>query len=375
MIARLCFCISMFLAPSLAFSEADPVIAAQEASEALNRAAGLLFDASRARDRVAALTETVRAYEDGLEALREGMRRAALRERAIRTEFEHEEERLSALLGALSSMQTSPESLVLLHPEGPLSSARAGIMLADVTPGIDDRVRTLRSELEELVLLRALQDAASSTLRDGLDGVQSARTALSKAISQRSRSTDASATDIATMQAIVNSADTLQGFAASLATLGPSDVADSIDFVGRRGTLSLPASGAVLARYDEADATGTRRPGLLLATSPLALVTAPHAATVRFAGPLLDLGLVAILEPEAGYLLILAGLSEAFVTQGEVLEDGAPVGLMGGPAPQAEQILIETGEGSGQDRAETLYIELRKGDETLDPANWFELAE
>ena len=39
--------------------------------------------ADGARNRVKALTETVRAFEDGLEAMREGLRRAAIREQTL----------------------------------------------------------------------------------------------------------------------------------------------------------------------------------------------------------------------------------------------------------------------------------------------------
>ncbi len=362
------------LAPAPARAAADPVAAAQAASDALAHAAELLAESDGARDRVKALTVTVQAYEEGLVALREGMRQAALRERAIQSRFGAEEEQLTRLLGALLSMQTSPESLVLLHPDGPLANARAGMLLADVTPAINSRVTALRDELEELETLRQLQEAAAATLRAGLDKVQEARTALSQAISDRAIPADLSADDAATLRDLVNSADTLQGFATTLTTIaGTADAPGGLS--DRMGQMPAPATGVVLAAYDKPDAMGTRRPGVVLATAPLALVTAPHPATVRYAGPLLDLGMVAILEPEAGYLLILSGMDRVFAREGAVLDAGAPVGLMGGPAPDAEQILIETGEGGGQSRSETLYIELRKGENTLDPGQWFELAE
>lgn len=368
------------LAASLALGAAparaaDAVSAAQEAAGALARAAESLAAADRSSDRVMALTETVRAYEDGLEAVREGMREAALREGAIRAAFDADEERLTRLVGALLSMQTSPESLLLLHPGGPLANAHAGMILADVTPAINARVGALRADLEELAILRTLQEAASETLRDGLDGAQEARTALSQTISERKSPSDSDASDAARLQAIVNGADTLQGFAASLATIGQTAPPPSTEFSERRGALLPPVTGSVLAGYGDADAGGVRRPGILMATAPLALVTAPHPATVRYAGPLLDLGMVAILEPEAGYLLILSGLADVFANRGDVLVEGAPVGLMGGKSPAAEEILIETGEVGGQARPETLYIELRQGETTLDPAEWFELSE
>jgi septal ring factor EnvC (AmiA/AmiB activator) len=57
--------------------------------------------------------------------------------------------------------------------------------------------------------------------------------------------------------------------------------------------------GTILRQFNEADAAGVARPGVVLATHPNALVTTPWPASVRYAGPLLDYGNVIILEPEA----------------------------------------------------------------------------
>jgi hypothetical protein len=90
-------------------------------------------------------------------------------------------------------------------------------------------------------------------------------------------------------------------------------------------------------------------------------VTTPWPATIRYRGPLLDYGNVVILEPGGGVLLVLAGLSELFGDTGEVLPAGAPVGLMGGETPDTEALLAASGEGSGGQLSETLYMELREG--------------
>ena len=71
-----------------------------------------------------------------------------------------------------------------------------------------------------------------------------------------------------------------------------------------------------------------------------------------------------ILEPANGYLLILAGMGSVFGETGDVLTTGAPVGLMGGTEDGTE-------EGSGANRTETLYIELRENGATIDPGPWF----
>jgi murein hydrolase activator len=94
---------------------------------------------------------------------------------------------------------------------------------------------------------------------------------------------------------------------------------------------------------------------------------------VRYAGPLLDYGNVIILEPEAGYLLVLAGLGDVFVTTGKVVRQDDPLGLMSGQDEAAQGNLIAAADAGSRSRPETLYIELRASGGTEDPAPWFAL--
>jgi septal ring factor EnvC (AmiA/AmiB activator) len=129
--------------------------------------------------------------------------------------------------------------------------------------------------------------------------------------------------------------------------------------------------GTILRRGGEADAAGVRRPGLTLATRPRALVTAPWPATIRYRGPLLDYGNVMIVEPGGGYLLVLAGLGTVYGEVGEVVAQGAPLGLMGGPEPDLADMLVASEDGGGARDTETLYLELRQGAAAVDPEPWF----
>ena len=105
------------------------------------------------------------------------------------------------------------------------------------------------------------------------------------------------------------------------------------------------------------------------------MVTAPAPGTLRYAGPLLDLGEVSILEPEQGTLLVYAGLGQAFGMAGDILAAGAPLGFMPGEDTQADQILIETRDGTGHVGREKLYIEIRQGQDHSDPSAWYDLTE
>jgi len=361
------------LVAPVAGADTDPAHLAKRAAQQLNVAAIALRDADQASDRVAALTQTIQAYETGLVAMREGMRRAAISEQALRLQFEAKREDVSRLLGVLQNMQATSAPLLLLHPSGPIGTARSGMILSEVTPAIQAQAEVLRGQLEDVALLHGLQQSSAQILIDGLRGAQEARTRLSKAISDRVDLPKRFTEDPVKTAILLDSSETLEGFASGLANIaGDTELQINLpDFEAAKGKLPLPVNGTLLRRYNEADAAGVRRPGLLLATRPLSIVTTPWPATIRYRGPLLEYGNVMILEPSGGYLLVLTGLDRVYGKIGEVLPAGAPVGLMGGDAPENGDFLSLSGQQGGSERTQTLYIELRHAKETIDPEHWF----
>ncbi|WP_394199034.1 murein hydrolase activator EnvC family protein [Litoreibacter albidus] len=371
MMKQLLVALLLLATTSPAVAQSDPITTAKRASQMLDHAADSLVAAESASDRVGALTETVRAYEEGLSALREGLRRASIQERSIALVFEAKRDRLSRLLGILQTIGTSPAPLLMMHPTGAIGTARSGMILSEVTPALQSEALVLRNQLEEVRDIRSLQQSAATQLTTSLAEVQTARSALSKAVADRVDLPRSFTSDATQMRALVESSDTLQSFASGLTDLTPTDLNNPADFEAAKGTLALPVSGTLLHRFNETDAAGVKRPGIVIATRAQSLVTAPWPATLRYAGPLLDYGNVVILEPSKGFLLILAGLGQTFGEVGEVLDQGAPVGLMGGLTPNPDAFLITAAKGSGGNQQETLYIELRQGDEPVDPATWF----
>lgn len=350
---------------------------AQAASAELQAAVAALEAAVAAKDRVSALTRTIRAYEAGQAALREALRQAELREAVLTLQFAAKRDRVAQLLAVLGQLGAEPGPLLLLHPGGPLGSVRSGMLLADVTPALQAEAGLLGAELRALADIRALQQQAGETLGAGLQAAQAARSALSQAISDRTELPRRFTEDPQVLRGLLESADTLEAFAGGLAL----DDNGFTGFADARGLLDLPVLGTLLLAPGEADAAGVTRPGMTLATRPGALVTTPWPATIRYRGPLLDYGNVMILEPGGGYLLIVAGLEQVYGEVGEVIAQDAPLGLMGGaPAKPGA-----TGGGAGGGLAdfaasdneagargtETLYLELRQGAAPVDPMEWF----
>jgi len=370
------------VAPAQQASSAQQGAALNDAAEEAARAADMLRDATgqldealSKDDQVASLTQMIRAYEQGLGALRDGLRRAGIREQEIRAEFDARRERLGRVVGVMTAMQRSPETMLLLHPAGPEASARAGMILSAVAPGLQTEAEEMRQQLDEIRTVRTLQLNAANTLAQGLGQVQEARRLLASAVTDRSDLPVRFGEDPEELVSLVQSADTLDAFASGIVGMEQDVGAPMADFEGAQGSLPLPVLGTVLRRYNEADAAGVERPGLVITTGPAALVTTPWAATIRYRGPLLDYGNVMIVEPARGYLMVFAGLAQVFGETGDVLAAGDPVGLMGGTEPSAQEFGAEfvanAALGSDGGQSETLYVELRKSKETLDPAEWF----
>ena len=358
-----------------AWAQDDPGALAQRAAVALSEASQQLDAAENARDRVRALTGTIQAYEAGLSAMRGGLRQAAIREDQLRRQLGARDAEIARLLAVLQTMSPDEAPTAFLHPQGPEGTARAGMLLAELTPALNQRAASLRRDLQDVETLRLLQEDAADRLRTGLAEVQTARTALNQAMAERTDLPRRFTADPVRTAVLLASAETLDAFSSGLAEIIVDEAAwTPPGLEDRIGALPMPARGVLLRAAGEADAAGIARPGILLATRPGALVTAPTEATLRYVGPLLDFGNVVMLEPRPGTLFVLAGLGVTYGQAGDIIAEATPLGLMGGlPGAQVNTTSSTGGEGAGGTRSETLYIEVRQDNTTEDPARWFSI--
>ncbi|GAB4385554.1 murein hydrolase activator EnvC family protein [Albidovulum sp.] len=348
----------------------DPAAqAAEAAARSLRASIEGLRTAEGGRARVRALTETIRAYESGLSQLRDALRRVALREAELRGALDSRQTEIAQFLGTLTVMRRDAAPLFLLHPEGPLGAARSAILLSSATASLQEQAGALAGQLREIEALQAVQRDAAAVIGEGLAAAQRARAELSKAMQNRTGLPKRFLERPEELDQLLAGVRSLDDFAQGLAGM-ENDIGPPMeDFEAAKGRLPLPVLGRVRRRAGEADAAGIARPGLVIATEPGALVTAPWPATLRYLGPLLDYGNVIVLEPAAGYLLVLAGLDRLYGEVGDVVDRGAPLGLMG-PAEDGDAA-APGAETAGAEPVKTLYMELRQGKDPIDPGPWF----
>lgn len=365
-------CVAMLLSASIASARDDAGALAEDARLQLESAAQQLAAAETARDRVRALTETVVAYESGLEALRAGLRAVAIREDQLQRQLTARNAEIARFLSVLQTIDPDNLPQVFLHPDGPASSARAAMVLTDLTPALNAQAAALRRDVEDVQTLRLLQEQAAAQLQNGLTDVQTARAQLNQAMANRTDLPIRFIEDPVRTGILIASSETLDAFSGGLSQITANDVGwNPPDLSDRIGRLPLPARGVVLRKAGEPDAAGVVRPGMLLATRAGALVTTPAASTIRYVGQLLDLGNVVILELRPETLVILAGLDITYGAPGQILTEGTPVGVMGGTLLTSDTAALTDTEGAGTVRPETLYIEVREQNTPQDPLDWF----
>lgn len=112
---------------------------------------------------------------------------------------------------------------------------------------------------------------------------------------------------------------------------------------------ALPVAGRVSRDWGEGGAQGQT-----WTTAPGARVVSPCGGRVAFASPFRSYGLLLIVDCGGGYHVVLGGLDRLDATPGQRVSAGEAVGVMGDG-------------GSGRP---TLYVELRRSGQAVDPRPW-----
>ncbi|MDT8342942.1 MAG: peptidoglycan DD-metalloendopeptidase family protein [Thermohalobaculum sp.] len=362
--------LALVLAPPPAAAE-GPDARIEAARAELTRAGRALDQAPDGPTRLAALGRTAAAAEGALAAYRMMLRGLAAEEARLAARMAAEAEGTARLASALDSLARAPHSALLAYPGGPLEAIRAAALMAAIAPGLDARRLDLALRLDRLAELRAQQETARADVETLLAQLQGLRATAARAVLEHDGTAPSGrALDAPARDAIARARD-LAALAAALRAGGAAPAASG-DFATPPATpLPLPVAGRIAAGFGAPDPWGRPGRGITLKAPVWAEVRAPVDATLRYAGPLTDYGQVAILEPQPGWLIVLAGLGRVGVAPGQTVAAGAPLGDLGGLLPSSEEFLLEAAGKDGEITGGTLYIEVRHDGTAVDPAPWF----
>jgi murein hydrolase activator len=297
-------------------------------------------------------------------------------ERAMRTaRIDARQHEIAGLAGALQRLARQPPEALALEPGTPLDAARTGNLVASLVAHLGREAKLLKTELDALAAARAGAVRARGDLAGALAQLAVERDRLDAALAQRA-------------PAVARLQDEGRAAAVRLARLG-REAADLRELLGRlerppaavaavppRSRAGAPASvrpgdldalsgylwparGRIVESWGQSLAGGQSARGLLIEPREAASVIAPHDGTVAFAGPFRGYGQILILEHGGGYHSILAQLSRIDAVVGQNVTAGEPVGRAG----------------NDERGAPTLYLELRRHGQPVDPSPWLLAAE
>jgi len=329
------------------------------------------------RKLIAAAAETQRT-EAAMTAGEARLRELAGRIYAAQATLDARSDDVAGTLTALARLQRHPPALLLVHGRTALDAARSARLLSLSATALNADAQLLRGELDALTTLKRDVESEQHELAALSQQLRQSQTTLDRLLkdSRRRRQLlqsqdreaarrltvlSGQAKDVRGLLRRLEEAEAETRRRQALAAPAPGvkprapDATRPLSFAMARGRLAMPAQGRLVRRFGEGADSGVQERGITLMTRDNAEVVAPFDGRVAFAGPFRHYGLVLIIAHGEGYHTLLAGLSRVYVETGHHVLASEPVGQMG--------------RGDGKSRS--LYVELRRKGEAIDPHSWW----
>jgi murein hydrolase activator len=326
-----------------------------EADVAAKQGAALAAEIGDLQAQSVSIAAAVEAREQALTAIEARIAGLGIEERARQADLERDAKREGALLTALVHVASAPQPAFLFGPVPPEDAVRGALVMGRTVPALDVEAARLKGEISRLGATRAALGAAQANADRERQGLAAAKARIADLIAAKTalqastlESAEANRERVAVLAA---QAGSLRDLIGRLGAAGKSGAAKP--FADAKGLLTVPAAGAVVARFGTVDENGLPRQGITIETRPGAIVVAPYDGEIAFAGPFRGYGQILIISHGGGYHSLLAGLDRVDGTPGQRLVAGEPVGSMSEHAEKPR-----------------LYLEIRHDNQPIDPAPW-----
>jgi septal ring factor EnvC (AmiA/AmiB activator) len=261
---------------------------------------------------------------------------------------------LSRLLGALQTFSRNPPPALFVNPRDARSAVRAAILVRAVTPELERRAAAFTAQADEIKTARRQAAAAAGSVFAAESDVaeRAARIEallVEKTALERGLTTDVLAAD----QEIARLAERAAALRAVVKGLPPPPAV-----TGALTRLTPPVAGAPVRRFGEAERGGPSE-GWVWRPQAGAVIAAPAAGIVEYAGPVDGWNNVVIIAAGGGHHLVLSGLGGLTVKPGQSVAAGQMIARM------------VTGGIIGLRSSEPeLRLEIRKDGRAIDPARF-----
>jgi len=335
------------------------------------------------RRRSIAIAARIQEHESILLTLEDEQLALELRKRNTTASLNARRQQLTAMLAALQRISMHPPVALIALPMEPVDTIRSALLLQSAVPSVVSLGRALRDDLDALADLTHAVIAARNKIGEEDAALRLQQTALAELEAKKKTLARQTIRAYGKAQAraaqLGKEARNLRDLVARLATrrTRPAPVArllpvppaakrpGGISAVGKwppdrnpdipvLASDGLPVRGRIDRRFGHRLANGGNTRGVSIKTRPGSTVIAPRDGLIVFAGPFRGLGQLLIIEYQAKYHLLLAGLGRIDKQVGENVLAGEPVGMMN----------------PSQNAGPALYMELRRNGQPINPLPW-----
>jgi septal ring factor EnvC (AmiA/AmiB activator) len=364
--------------------------------EALVRAAAAAARAQRLTEERIAAAARLRQAETATAALATEMDELAARQRRAQADLAARAETMEPLLPLIERLSLFPAETLLAVPASADDTLRGVLVLRGLAGELGQEALALRDEqarlaaatealqsvAPRLAAAQARQQAEASVLdsqiataqtsqREATDeaagaaaraAVEAARAetlrgVLAELETQRQRATEQAKMDASAALRRRNPAAAAAARERQAVLERPVGAGAITGSAQPHGQLTAPVAGTVVRAWGDATEAGPAT-GLSYQAAPAARVVSPCGGRIAFAEQFRSYGLLLIINCGGGYHAVLAGFDRLDVRVGQAVATGEPVGVMPNWPP-----------GTAGKRP-TLYIELRRNGQPVDPAPW-----
>lgn len=344
-------------------------IAAEEKrkAELARKAEDAEKDISKTKSNMVELSAKIRKNETSMQHLEGRVAELTQQENELKTKLESDHGSMATTILGLERMRRVPPELLIVRPGAPLETAQTALLLQNLLPTLHHRAEGLSKDIQSLHDVQEKLGQEQKFLLDAQKSLDQQTQELNVLVAAREK-------EFKTANAeYKSSVARAEGYAAEAQSL--SELVSRIEQENRaaartpdplvklkpskafkgRGKGIWPVSGRTVATFGEFDDLGAEVKGMKIAAAPKSIVVTPVEGIVKYAGPFRNYGQLVIVEHGGGYHSLIAGMTKANVTIGQSLKAGEPLGYM----PSS----------SSQDGPLTLYYELRRDGEAVDPSN------
>jgi murein hydrolase activator len=306
------------------------------------------------RDHLREVTSDVQNHERALLKLRTRQEATKTEMAAVEKQLTGQRQALAQLVMALQRLSRMPPQALLARPGAPVDTARSYLLLQEVIPNVSKQAREVKDTLDKLALLVAEAEKQQAALTKETKTLTKKQKAFQQIIDQReallaatgARKERADANVAALSRRAKDLRDLLNSITHDEA---PSKTPGDIGAAKKSGLLAswfgkdsrLPVTGTVTAGYGQTLSGGGTSQGLTISAAGGAIVTAPGAGVVRFAGPFRQYKLLVIIQHASGEHSLLGGLHELYTRIGDRIDAGEPLGKLSGDSGQTASLYYE----------------------------------